>query len=294
MRKLKPYQALCTAIACLCFAACAVQPKRVQHGTIPVAFAPTEEEEAYGKRVFTSLSEDFPIDTSGARREMLSGVFNHLAESASVNPGDWQVLLFDAPDIADIRAVQGNYIFVWSGVFDVTENDDELAGLLASEMAHELARHTDPVEFVMASELLFGIADAVTTVGLMLLTQGVVTISGTGMTRWAYVEAKDLDPVDRVYNEEQVEDMAAIALLILETSNYSTDGLLQFWRRAGSDNLQQQKVKRLSRKIPPQERVAILESVMRRLPAGQSPDAESAEVAEQTVNPPVKDPKVRF
>lgn len=248
-----------------------------------MAFVPTEQDVAFGTRIFTSLSEDYPIDAGSTRYEKLSGVFNHLAESASVDPGDWRVVLFDAPEIADIRAVQGNYIFVWSGVFDAIENDDELAGLLACEMAHDLAGHTDPVEFDIASELLFSIADAATTVGVLLLTQGIVNIGGAGVTRWAYVEAVDLDPVDRVYTDEQIEDMAAIALLILEASDYSTEGLLRFWERAGSDSLFQEKINRLSREIPPRERVAILASVIPVLPVVHNPVREPTEVAEQTV-----------
>lgn len=290
MNQLKRYKALCAAIGCLFLTACAVQQTRVQQGGIPVASAPTADEDVYGKRVLSSLDDDYPIDTGSARHEQLSGIFNHLAESAALDPSDWRVFLFDAPDIADVRAVQGNYIFVWSGIFDVTENEDELAGLLASEIAHELARHTDPVEFSAASELLFGITDVATTVGIMFLTQGAVGISGSGMTRWAYVEAADLDPVDRVYSEAQVEDMAAIALLILEASDFSPDGLMQFWKRAGSNQQLQDRLKRLSRRIPPQERVAILETVMPRLPISRYPDKASDGLVKQTVYAGGEDP----
>jgi predicted Zn-dependent protease len=289
MKLPQKFRALYAAIACLLLAACAVQQARVQPGTIPPGFAPNVAEEAYGKRVFSSLSEDYPIDSSSENHAQLSAVFNHLAESATVNPADWKVFLFDAPGIADIRAVQGNYIFVWSGIFDVVGNEDELAGLLACEMAHELANHTDPVEFDMASELLFGITDVATTVGIMVLTQGAVAISGTGMTRWAYVEAADLDPVDRVYSDQQIEDMAAITLMILETSDYSTDGLLQFWKRAESDTQLQKKLKRLSRRLPPEERIAIFESVKTLLPAADVADEKPAEITRQTVHSGEKD-----
>lgn len=284
MNELKPYKALCTAIACLMLAACAVQPTRVQHNTIPEAFAPSERENAYGSRVYRSLSDDYRIDDNGPQHDQLKKVFNHLAEAAGVDPNDWQIFLLDAPDVADIRAVQGNYIFVWSGIFDVVANEDELAGLLACEMAHELADHTDPVEFSAASELLFGITDAATTLGLLLLTQGAVNISGTGMTRWAYVEAADLDPVDRAYSDEQIEDMAAIALLIIEASDYSPDGLLEFWKRAEPDGSPQEKLKRLSREIPPQERLAIFEAVMPQLSIRQNPDQAPADLTGQTVD----------
>ena len=284
MRKLKRFRTLFAATACLWLAACAVQQTRVQHGAIPVAFVPTGEENAYGKRVLASLSEDYPLDTDSLRYARLKNLFDDLAQSATVNPGDWQVFLFDAPGIADIRAVHGNYIFVWSGVFDVTDNEDELAGLLACEMAHALARHTDPVEFSLASEFLFSITDTATTVGLLLLTQGAVNINGTGFSRWAYVEAADLDPVDRVYSDEQVEDMAAIALLILDASDYSPHGLLEFWKRAESNDLLQEQAKRLSRDIPPEERVAIFEAVMPQLSLAHKPEEDPADVVGQAVD----------
>ncbi|MGB5305111.1 MAG: M48 family metalloprotease [Gammaproteobacteria bacterium] len=290
MNTLKQCKALYLAIACVWFtSACTVQPTRFYHGTIPAAFAPTTGEAAYGKQIFTSLSEDYPIDTGSAHHTQLISVFNHLAETATADPGDWQVYLFDAPEIADIRAVQGNYIFVWSGIFDVTQSEDELAGLLACEMAHELANHTDPVEFNLASELLFGFTDIATSVGLMVLTQGAVSFSGPGMTRWAYVEATDMDPVDRVYSAGQIEDMAAIALLILDGSSYSPEALLQFWKRAESDTLFQEKVNRLSRKLSPLERVTILEGVIPQLPARHDPDEASEEINKQTVHSGEKD-----
>jgi len=284
MNKLNRYKLWCTAIACLWLGACAVQQTRVAQGAIPAAPNPTVGEDANGRRVFLSLSEDYQLDSSSLRRYQLSDVFTHLAESAATNPNDWHVFLFDAPDVADVRAVQGNYIFVWSGIFDVIEDEAELAGLLACEIAHGLARHTDPVEFSGVSELLFSLTDAATTVGLLVLTQGAVNISGTGMTRWAYVEAADLDPVDRGYDDEQVEDMAAIASLILQASDYSPDALLKFWKRVESDNRLREKTERLSRDIPPKERLAIMEAVMPPIAPAHNRGEAPAEVARQTAD----------
>jgi hypothetical protein len=104
------------------------------------------------------------------------------------------------------------------------------------------------------------------------------------MTRWAYVEASDLDPVDRVYEQEQVEDMASIATTILRSSGYSPEALLAFWERAGSDPQLQKKVQRLSREMLPQERQAIFEAVMSDIPATPGGDREAADVPVQTVN----------
>jgi len=247
--------------------ACTIQPARIPTGAIPIAASPSVLEDEHTDEVINDLSEDYVLDDSSLHYYELLDLVTRLAVAAGSNPDDWQVFLFDAPDIVDVRAIQGNTIFVWSGVFDVVDSHDEFAGLLACEIAHGLARHTDPVEFNLASELLFGMTDITASIGIMLLTQGVVAVSGVGMTRWLYVEANDLDELDRVYDEQQIKEMAEIALLILENSDYAPEGLLHFWRRAESDPESRVYLQRLSRNLSPGERVAILEAAMRALQA---------------------------
>jgi len=114
------------------------------------------------------------------------------------------------------------------------------------------------------------VSDITASIGIMLLTQGVVAVSGVGMTRWLYVEAADLDELDRVYDEQQIEEMAEIALLILASSDYAPGGLLDFWRRAGSDPGLRARLQRLSRDLSTAERIAVLEAAMTALQAGHN------------------------
>ena len=272
MHKLKQ-QLQRLAITALCLSllvACTIQPARIPSGTIPMATSPGILEDEYADKVINDLSEDHVLDDSSLHYYELLDTIARLAVAAGGNPDDWQVYLFDAPDIVDVRAIQGNTIFVWSGIFDVVDSQDEFAGLLACEIAHGLARHTDPVEFNLGSELLFGVSDITASIGIMLLTQGVVAVSGVGMTRWLYVEAADLDELDRVYDEQQIEEMAEIALLILASSDYAPEGLLHFWQRAESDPELRARLQRLSRNLSPGERVAVLEAAMAVLQAGQN------------------------
>lgn len=260
--------------------ACTVQPVRIPAGTLPEASAPTLLEAEHAEDVLADLSEDFEVDDSSRRYYLLLDQFSRLATASDVNPDDWRIYLFDAPDIVDMRAIPGNTLFVWSGLFEVIETPDELAGLLACELAHGLARHTDPVEFGLGTELMFGLTDIAASVGIMVLTQGMVAVSGPGMTRWLYVEATDLDELDRVYDPQQVEEMADIALLLLANADYTPDGLLGFWQRAATDPEQEQRLQRLHRKLPPAQRMALLESAMSRqlgLPVGHVVDDEVAD-----------------
>ena len=268
MHKLKQQVLLRIALAWigLILTACTVQQARIPPGTIPAACIPTIEEEGRAEVIFLDLQEDYPLDVSSLHHEDLQGMFNKLAAAAGVNPANWNVYLFDDPDMVDVRAIRGNYIFVWSGVFDVIKGRDEIAGLLACEIAHALARHNEPVEFSMATEMLFGVTDMAASIGIMVLSQGALAVSGTGMSRWLYVEAADLDDLDRVYSEQQVQEMADIAINILANSEYSPDALLAFWKRADADGRLARRVKRLSRRISPDERVAVLETALQGLP----------------------------
>jgi Zn-dependent protease with chaperone function len=263
--------------------ACTVQPARLPSGSIPISAATTVLEDEHVDEVIGDLSEEYPLDNSSQHYYEMLHLLSQLAVAAGTRPDDWQIYLFDAPDIVDVRAIRGNTLFVWSGIFDVVGDQDELAGLLACEMAHVLARHTDPVEFNLGSELMFGVTDIAASIGIMILTQGIVAVSGSGMTRWLYVEASDLDELDRVYDEQQVEEMAEIALLILAGSEYAPAGLLQFWQRAGSAPGLSARLKRLSRQLSPGERVAVLESAMTVLPADNEDTVPGDELASLTM-----------
>lgn len=264
----------------LCFlSACTVQQARLPPGTVPMAYVPTITEEDRAQEIFVGLKEDYALDATSLHNDDLQAMFNTLADAAGIKAANWNVHLFEDPEMVDVRAVRGNYIFVWSGVFDVVESVDEIAGLLACEIAHGLARHNKPVEFNMATEMMFGVTDFTASLGIMILSQGAIAVNGSGMSRWLYVEAADLDEFDRVYDEQQVQEMADIAVNILAYSEYSPAALLSFWKRAEADTDIQRRVKRLSRRISPSERVAYLEAAMQGMPVEQEQQEQAAEPA---------------
>jgi predicted Zn-dependent protease len=274
--KIQIKQSILTSIGLLLLAACTLQQPRLPPGTVPVAYVPTITEENRAQEIFVGLKEDYPLDATSLHNDELQGMFNNLASAAGIKAVNWNVHLFDDPKMVDVRAIRGNHIFVWSGVFDVVDSKDEIAGLLACEIAHGLARHNHPVEFNMATEIMFGVTDVTASLGLMILSQGAIAVNGTGMSRWLYVQAADFDDLDRVYDEQQVQEMADIAVNILAHSSYSPAALLSFWKRAEADTKMKRRVKRLSRKVSPSERVVYLETAMQGMPLEQVQAAEPA------------------
>jgi len=255
-------------ICLLTFNACTVKHAPVEHGTIPRLAAPTPAAEEFGKTLFADLQSGYKLDAENQKQDELAEIFNHLAQAAGADKLPWHMYLLDGPEIVDVRAVHGNYIFVWTGVFDAVENEDELAGILACELAHVLAHHTDPVQFTIPSDVFFSVTEMATSVGLMVASQGAITIGGHGWMKWAYSEVTDLDPLDRIYSEELEREAASIALLIISRTNYSPQALVDLWKRIAEEESLQAQFERISRSLSPQDRAAMLETLILELPEG--------------------------
>jgi len=160
--------ALMAVIFILFTNACTVKREPVQSGVIPRFAAPSPAAEEFGENLFHKLRKDYDLDSDNQKYDQLVEVFDKLTKAAEVDHLSWNIYLLNGSEIVDIRAVRGNYIFVWSGVLDAVANDDELAGLLACELSHILTHHTDPVEFTIASEAFFSVAELATSMGLMV------------------------------------------------------------------------------------------------------------------------------
>jgi predicted Zn-dependent protease len=256
---------------------CTVKHVPLPAGMIPQAAPPTPGEAEYGQRLFNSLCDDHQLAAGHARDEQLLAAFDHLVEAAGADRPAWQIHLFDAPGIVDVRAVHGNYIFVWSGLLDIVQSEDEIAGVLAGEMAHALARHTEPVEFTMASDIFFSVAEMATSIAIMAASQGMVAISGNGWMKWGYVHAADLDPLDREYDEAYEKEAAAIALLLVTRSKYSPRAIMDFWKRLQNVDAYPGKEMRLNRNFKPQQRVLMLEELLPQVPEWSKQETDSNE-----------------
>jgi predicted Zn-dependent protease len=246
--------------------ACTVKRAPFESGTIPELAAPTPAAEQYGKTLYAELISDYKLDSEIQKEDEQLEIFNHLTLAAGVESLPWHIYMLNGPETVDVRAVHGNYIFVWTGTFDAVGNEDELAGILAFELAHILARHTDPVEFTFTTKVFFSLTELATSLGIMVASQGAITIGGHGWIKWAYVELSDLDPLDREYTEAHEREAADITLLILSRTNYSPQALVDLWKRIAEDESLQAKFERMSRSLSPKERAAMLESLIAGLP----------------------------
>jgi predicted Zn-dependent protease len=142
---------------------------------------------------------------------------------------------------------------------------------MSCEIAHVLARHTYPVQFTLWTDIFFDVAEMATSIAIMTATQGAVMIGGNGWMKWAYVELADLDALDREYSAEEEKEATQIAMLILERSPYSPEGMLTFWQRIEQDDGLSKKTKRLRRDLSPLERTQMIETLLPQSPPQNEP-----------------------
>ena len=262
--------------------ACTVKHANVTPGLIPKGKMITIQDEQHGESLFTDLKKKNELCTDDPRYDQLVTVCNHLTQVAEADHNPWKLHLFRNPDVIDVRAVHGNYIFVWSGLLDVAENEDEIAAMLAYEMAHALTRHTDPVKFTLWSEVFFETASLATSMAVLYASQGTVAITGSGWMKWLYMKAADLMPLEREYSKEEERDAAEVAYGILVRSKYAPDAMVRFWKRVQENEALQGKVKRLNRDLSLEERVALLEELLPEYSGGRERknNAQEAEPVE--------------
>lgn len=106
---------------------------------------------------------------------------------------DWEFVVFDAPQI-NAFAMAGGKVGVFTGLFKIAKTDDQLASVIAHEIAHVTAKH---VHEKLSRELAVQTVGTVGVIGGMAAgTPGLDILSGiyglgTGLTGFAFDRAKE-------------------------------------------------------------------------------------------------------
>lgn len=131
---------------------------------------------------------------------------------------EWEFVVFDAPNEVNAFAMAGGKVGVFSGVFDLIENEDQLASIVAHEIAHVTAKH---IHERMSQQLMLdggGYVLGVTAASGGLPTSSVLQIYGlgTGMAALGWDRGKEIeaDQIGMVYMAKAGYDPAeAIRLM---------------------------------------------------------------------------------
>jgi predicted Zn-dependent protease len=114
--------------------------------------------------MFDQMKAQRRISRDKEQNAQLERVGDRLRRAISIwdmPDADWEFLVFDVPNEINAFAMAGGKVGVYSGLFKIIKNDDQLAAVIAHEIAHVTAKH---VHEKLSEELA---VNTVGTVGLV-------------------------------------------------------------------------------------------------------------------------------
>lgn len=159
-----------TALALtLLLAACATV---VGSGRSQFQLVPLETEMSLGAQAWDEALAEATQITSGPDYQMVQRIGRRIAEAAPRLPGenpanqfDWEFVLLDDPEMVNAWALPGGKSAVYTGLLEITQDEDSLAVVIGHEVFHALGRHgaermTQSLGVAMVLELAsVGVAD---------------------------------------------------------------------------------------------------------------------------------------
>jgi predicted Zn-dependent protease len=133
---------------------------------------------------FEEMKKKYPRSRNKAQQARVQQVGERLAKVVfwDVPDADWEFVVFEVPQQINAFAMAGGKVGVFSGLFKILQNDDQLASVLAHEIAHVSARHVNE-----------RLSQDMAIQGGGLLVGGIMAGSGAGgLTSQAVIDAYGL------------------------------------------------------------------------------------------------------
>jgi beta-barrel assembly-enhancing protease len=174
-----------------------------------VRLIPARWEKSWGNEIVDTVSQSAPFCKEPEGQDALQTLVKRLAATTEAS-FPFQVHVSNAP-VANAFAVPGGQVVIFRGLLDVATTPEEVAGVLAHEMAHEVQRH--PTRGVVRS------AGIKTVMGLV----------GGNMGRSMNAATGALLNLSHSRGDESEAD--SIGVDMLNKANIRADGLIHFFER---------------------------------------------------------------
>jgi len=93
---------------------------------------------------FDKMKKEIPISKDQATNDFVLCVADAITAnvSESAHQGEWEVVVFDSAQV-NAFALPGGKIGVYTGILQVTENQDQLAAIIGHEVGHVIEHHSN-------------------------------------------------------------------------------------------------------------------------------------------------------
>jgi predicted Zn-dependent protease len=178
----------------------------------PLAYlVPAQWEQAWGEQMLALLSEDTAACESGEGRAALQALTERLT-ATTTSPFPFDVRISSSP-LVNALALPGGHIVLFQGLVTAAQSPEEVAGILAHEMAHEVQRH--PMRGLLRAA------------GLRLVIGALTGGSGSALSLAGFGEFL----LQLSYNREDETEADRLGVEMLNKANIRGDGLVAFFAR---------------------------------------------------------------
>lgn len=101
----------------------------------------TQEEIKLGQECSAEVEKTEPLLNNPAVQAYVAGIADRLARVATRTDVTYSVKVIDKPDTVNAFALPGGFMYVYTGLMKICENEAELAAVMAHEFAHVAAHH---------------------------------------------------------------------------------------------------------------------------------------------------------
>lgn len=215
---------------------CSVRPN-IPLGTIPPAVPPPAHEITATKSLVQSefKSAGREVYESGPEYRRVKKIVDRLSRAAGADGFTYPVLIVDAGEEINAMAVQDNTMVVYTELLKRVPNDEELATVIAHEVAHMLARHgadntsQQREAWVSVGSSILGAAASVgaSAAGADYLTSNIASSGAEAAANLLGTGA-----IVRSYDRKLEYEADQVGLMLMAKAGYHPDAALRFWNRA--------------------------------------------------------------
>lgn len=177
-----------------------------------------EDEKRIGQEIYDRISEAGLLLADDPLTDYVDEIGQRLVKQDDRYPLDFTFSVIRSSGI-NAFATPGGYIYVFTGLLRLAEDESQLAGVLAHEIAHVKSRH---IAQMIAKQQKHSIASLAAIVGGALLGGGEAAAAVAGLT------TATSTTLSLKYSREHEEEADRLGMSYLVGTGYSGQGMLDF------------------------------------------------------------------